>query len=85
MVDPLDPASIWFSGWPGILPPAGANGLPVWIHKQLRYLGDVPITAIPPEGFVIEIWEWPTVPEPTTLALAGLSGLALATFRRRYR
>lgn len=83
MVDPLDPSSIWFGPWPGIVPPAGANGLPVWIHKQLRYLGTQPFTAFPPNGITIEIWEWPTVPEPTSFALAGVGGLATLLLRRR--
>ena len=79
MVDPLDPRSIWFGPWPGQnIPP---NGLPVWIHKELRYLGEQPIT------FPVEIFvrEWPTVPEPTTVVLAGLCGLALVGVRRRRR
>jgi hypothetical protein len=82
MVDPNDPSSIWFGPWPnGPIPPS-PDGLHVWIHKQLQYRGE-PFTAFPPEGIVIEIWEWPTVPEPTTFALAGLGGLAMLGFRRR--
>jgi hypothetical protein len=64
--------------------PIPPNGLPVWIHKQLVYRGTqtIPIPTTP-EGLVIEIWEFPTVPEPATFALAGLAGLAMLGIRRR--
>jgi hypothetical protein len=82
MVDPLDPSSIWFGPWPNAPFPAGPNGLHLWIHKELVYNGPA-ITAFPAGGIVVDIWEWPTVPEPTTLVLAGLGGLALLAVRRR--
>jgi hypothetical protein len=83
MVDPLDPSSIWFGPWPGVPIPPAPNGLHVWIHKQLQYQG--PTLEIPPQGIIIEIWEWPTVPEPTTFAMAGLGCLAMVAARRRRR
>ncbi len=82
MVDSTDPTSIWFGPWPGV--PIPPNGLPVWIHKQLRYLGTEPITALPAPLSIV-VWERPTTPEPATLALMGIGGLALASFRRRRR
>jgi hypothetical protein len=79
MVDPLDPLAIWFGPFPPL--PIPPNGLPVWIHKQLTYTGTQPLPVGAP--IIIEIWEHPTTPEPSSLILAGLSGLALIGLGRR--
>jgi hypothetical protein len=81
MVDPSG-LGIWFGPWtpPTPIPP---NGLPVWIHKELVYQGTVAFQPTFP--IAIEVWEHPTVPEPGTIALAGLAGLAVAGFAWRRR
>jgi hypothetical protein len=79
MVDPLDPLAIWFGPFPPL--PIPPNGLPVWIHKQLIYNGSQPLPAGAP--IIIEIWEHPTTPEPSTLILAAVCGLALVGYQRR--
>jgi hypothetical protein len=79
MVDPLDPTAIWFGPFHPI--PIPPNGLPVWIHKNLVYNGSQPLPVGAP--IIIEVWEHPTTPEPSSLILAGLSSLALAAFGRR--
>lgn len=80
MTTAADPRSIWFGPWPAV--PVGPNGLPVWIHKQLRYLGTQPITALPAPINII-VREHPTTPEPGSVVLAGLGGLATLVLRRR--
>ncbi len=83
MVDPTDPTGIWFdiSHFPPI--PIPPNGLPVWIHKELVYNGAVVLTpSTAPLSIVV--WEHPTTtPEPSSIVLAGLGGLALLARRRR--
>ena len=79
MVDPTDPSGIWFAFPPLPIPP---TGLPISIHKQLVYNGTGPLTP-GPEPIVITVWEHPTVPEPSALILAGLSGFALIGLGRR--
>lgn len=65
---------------------AGTTGpVVIEIHKQLIYMGDGPITpspaSDPPTRITVE--EWPTIPEPGTLALFGLSALILAGRKQR--
>jgi len=81
MVDPADDSGIWFGPFPPV--PIPPNGLPVWIHKDLVYTGDGPLTPEPGAPILITVWEQPTVPEPCTAVLAGLGGLALIGLRRR--
>jgi len=81
-VDPSDPTGIWFGPFPPI--PIPPNGLPVWIHKDIVYTGTVTLTASP-NPLYINIWEYPTTPEPSTAVLAWLGGLALIGLKRRHR
>ena len=72
---------IWFE-FPPHFPLPGAP-LDLWIHKELQYNGppDPSMTSV-----LIEIWEHPTVPEPTTLILMmiGSAGVLALPYRQMF-
>jgi hypothetical protein len=68
---------IWFTFDP-IMPAMDPNSMVVLhIWKTFQVNPNLPPTI--PIGIV----EWPTIPEPTSLVLAGLGGLAFAAGWRR--
>lgn len=78
-----DGQSVDFDPLPNL---TGTTGpIDIEIHKELIYCGEVTITpspaSHPPTRIIVE--EWPTVPEPGTIALFGLSALMLARRKQR--
>ncbi len=70
--------NIWFDLPIGVKPDPAAP-IDLWIHKELIYNGP-PISA---PVAIIEVWEYPTVPEPTTIMLATLGAAYVVLTRRR--
>ncbi len=75
--------NIWFDLPMGVTP-GPDNPIDVFIHKELVYQGPPASTA----PVVIEVSEYPTVPEPATMAMLAMGGAAMmlgGTRRRRVR
>ena len=76
-----DGSAIWFGPFPMVVI---QDPLPVWIHKELVYTGDVVLTQdIDP--ITITVWEHATTPEPSSIVMAimGLLGLMGFGWMRR--
>jgi hypothetical protein len=70
---------IWFTFDPIAPAPTPNEMVALHIWKTFRVNPNLP------PGSPIGIVEWPTIPEPTTLVLAGLGCVAAAGLRRRRR
>ncbi len=77
---------IWFE-WPGAQVSPQLHGpLDVWIHKELVYYG--PSITNPNNDaspLRIQLLEWPTVPEPSSAALAGMGLIGVIGVALRHR